>query len=77
MSRKRRLKELSSKYGLGDFDVKRYHMAPKSGGKSDNFDLTMDEQGNLELPTVLAETGSELNSIYWNDLVFGIDVNIS
>ena len=58
------MKELSSKYGLGDFDVKRYHTAPKSGGKSDNFDLTMDEQGNLELPTVLAETGSELNSIY-------------
>ena len=29
------LKDLSSKYGLGDFDVNLYHMAPKSGGKSD------------------------------------------
>lgn len=29
------LKKLSCKYGLGDFDVKLYHMAPKSGGKSD------------------------------------------
>ena len=25
------LKEFSSKYGLGDFDVELYHMAPKSG----------------------------------------------
>ena len=38
------LKDLSSNYGLGDFDVKLYHMAPKSGGKSDNFGLTTDEQ---------------------------------
>ena len=28
------LKELSSKYGLRDFDVKLYYMAPKTGGKS-------------------------------------------
>ncbi|RMX57890.1 hypothetical protein pdam_00006709 [Pocillopora damicornis] len=27
------LKELSNKYGLGDFDVKLYHMAPKSEGR--------------------------------------------
>ncbi|PFX14849.1 Sushi, von Willebrand factor type A, EGF and pentraxin domain-containing protein 1 [Stylophora pistillata] len=40
-------KELSGKYGLGDFDVKLYHMAPKSGGKSDNFALTTDEQKNF------------------------------
>ena len=44
------LKELSSTYGLGDFDVKLYHKAPKSGGKSDNFALTTDEPCNLELP---------------------------
>ena len=30
------LEELSSKYGPRDFDVKLYHIAPKSGGKSDN-----------------------------------------
>ena len=45
------LKELSSTYGLGDFDVKLYHKAPKSGGKSDNFALTTDEPCNLELRT--------------------------
>ena len=38
------LKNLSSNYGLGDFDVKLYHMAPKSGGKSDTFALATDEQ---------------------------------
>ena len=71
------LKELSSKYGLRDFDMKLYHMAPKSGGKNVNFVLATDEQWNLELPTILAGTGSELNSMYWNGLVVGIDINIS
>ena len=66
------LKELSSTYGLGDFDVKLYHKAPKSGGKSDNFALTTDEPWNLELPTILSGTGSELNSMYWDGLVFCI-----
>ena len=37
----------------------------------------MDEQWNLELPTLLAGRGNELNSIYWNGLVFGIDINLS
>ena len=60
------LKELSRKYGLRDFDVKLYRMAPKSGGKSVNFALTTDEQWNLELPTMMAGTGSELNSMYGN-----------
>ena len=57
--------------------MKLYHMAPKSGGKSDYLALTTDEQWNLELPTILAGTGSALNSMYWNGLVFRIDVNIS
>ncbi|PFX30018.1 hypothetical protein AWC38_SpisGene5235 [Stylophora pistillata] len=48
-------------------------MAPKSGGKSDNFSLTTAEQWNLELPTMLAGTGS----MYWSGLVFGIGINIS
>lgn len=52
-------------------------MVPKSGGKSDNFAVTTDEQWNLELLTILAGTEGELNSIYWNGLVFGIDINIS
>ena len=52
-------------------------MAPKSGGKSDNFALTTDEQWNLELPIMLAGTESELNSMYLNDLVFSSDINIS
>ena len=57
--------------------MKLYHMAPKSGGKNVNFVLATDEQWNLELPTILAGTGSELNSMYWNGLVVGIDINIS
>ena len=56
--------------------MKLYHMTLKSGGKSDNFAFTTDEQWNLELPIILAGTGSELNSMYWNSLVFGIDINI-
>ena len=34
------LKELIIKYDLGDFDIKLYRMAPKPGGKSDNFAVT-------------------------------------
>lgn len=72
------LKELSSKYGLGDFDVKLYNAlaAPKSGGKSDNFALTTADQWNLELP-FSAGIGSELNSMYWSGFVFGVGINIS
>ena len=44
--------------------MKLYHMVPKSGGKSNNVALTTDEQRNLELPTILAGTGGELNSMY-------------
>jgi len=47
------LKELASKYGLGDFDTKVYRMAPKPGRKSDNFAITTDDQWKLELPSVL------------------------
>ena len=58
------LKELASKYGLGDFDIKVYRMAPKPGGKSDNFAITTDDQWKLELPSMLDDTGSEMNSMY-------------
>jgi len=58
------LKELASKYGLGDFDIKVYRMAPKPGGKSDNFAITTDDQWNLELPSMLDDIGSEMNSMY-------------
>ena len=71
------LKELSSKYGLGDFEVKLYQSAPKTEGKSNNFALTTDEQRNLELPTMLAGTGSESKNMYRHGLVFGIDINLS
>ena len=47
------LKELTIKYGLGDFDIKLYRMVPKPGGKSDNFATTTDEQWKLELPSML------------------------
>ena len=57
-------KELSIKYGLGDFDIKLYRMAPKAGGKSDNFVITTDDQWKLELPSMLDYSGSEMNSMY-------------
>ena len=57
--------------------MKLHHMAPKSGEKRHNFALTSNERWNLELPTILAGTGSELNSMCWNGLVFCIDINIS
>ena len=57
--------------------MKLYPMAPKSGGKSNNFALTTNEQWDLELPTILAGTGSELNSMFWYGWVFGIDINVS
>ena len=34
------LKELSPKYGLGEFEIKIYHMLPKPGGQSNNFAVT-------------------------------------
>ena len=58
------LKELASNYGLGDFNIKVYRMAPKPGGKSDNFAITTDDQWKLELPSMLDDTGSEMNSMY-------------
>ena len=39
-------------------------MAPKAGGKSDNFAITTDDQWKLELASLLDDTGSEMNSVY-------------
>jgi len=58
------LKELARKFGLGDFDIKVFPMAPKAGGKSDNFAITTDDQWKLQLPSLLDGTGSEMNSMY-------------
>jgi len=58
------LKELARKFGLGDFDIKVFRMAPKAGGKSVNFAITTDDQWKLELPSLLDGTGSEMNSMY-------------
>ena len=52
------------KYGLGDFDIKLYRMAPKPGEKSDNFAITKDGHWKLELPSMLDDSGSEMNSMY-------------
>jgi len=54
------LKELVRKFGLGDFDIKVFRMTPKTGGKSDNFAITTDDQWKLELPSLLDGTGSEI-----------------
>ena len=50
------LKELTIKYGLGDFDIKLYRMAPKPGGESDikpiNWQLTNGQNFNWQLTFV-------------------------
>ena len=57
------LKDLSRKFGLCDFDIRVFRMAPKAGGKSGNFAITTDDLWKLELPSLLDGTGSEMNSI--------------
>ena len=59
-----KLQKSSIKYGLGDFEIKLYRMAPKLGRKSDNFTITTDDQWKLELPSMLDDSGSEMNSMY-------------
>ena len=54
------LRELAIKFGLGEFDLKLYRMAPKQGGRSENFAIITDGQWKMELPSLLEETGSEL-----------------
>ena len=54
------LRELAIKFGLGEFDLKLYHMAPTQGGRSENFAIITDGQWKMELPSLLEETGSEL-----------------
>ena len=72
------LKELTIKYGLGDFDMKLYRMAPKPGVKSDNFAITTDDQWKLELGSMLDDSGSEMNSILSACVFFSCSgVNIS
>ena len=56
------LKELTIKYGLGDFDIDFQDFV--SGGKSDNFAITTHDQWKLELPSMLDDSGSEMNSMY-------------
>jgi len=58
------LKEFARKFGLGGFEITVFRMAPKAGGKSDNFAITTDDQWKLELPSLLDVTGSEMNSMY-------------
>ena len=40
-------------------------LAPKAGGRSDDFAITTDDQWKLELPSFLDSTGSEMNSTYY------------
>jgi len=58
------LKEVARKFGLGDFDIKVLRIAPKAGGKSDNFAINTGDQWKLELPSLLDDTESEMNSMY-------------
>ena len=59
------LEELRIKYGgLGDFDKELYRMTPKPGGKSDNFSITTEDRWKLELPSMLDDSVSEMNSMY-------------
>ena len=43
--------------------MKLYRMAPKPVGKSDNFAITTDDRWKLELPSMLDDSGSEMNSM--------------
>ena len=42
------LKELARKFGLGDFDIKVLRMAPKAGGKGDNFAINTSGSWNYQ-----------------------------
>ena len=53
------LRELAMKFGLGEFDLKLYRMAPKQGGRSENFAIITDGEWKMELASLLEETGSE------------------
>ena len=57
------LRELAMKFGLGEFDLKLYRMAPKQGGRSENFAIITNGQWKMELPSLLEETGSALNGM--------------
>jgi len=50
------LKELATKFGFGNFDIKVFRMAPKAGGKSNNFSINTDDEWKLELPSLLDGT---------------------
>ena len=53
-------------------------MAPKAGGKSDNFAINTDDQSKLELPSMLDGTGSEMNSMYSKCIaIWYIDINMN
>jgi len=55
------LKELSKKYGLGQFDLKIYRLHNASG-KVEHYDITTDAQFKFELPNLICEDStSELN----------------
>lgn len=55
------LKQLSTKYGLGLFDLKLYRLS-KVGGKVENFDITTDAQFKFEFPNMISDhEPSELN----------------
>ena len=54
------LRELAMKFGFGEFNLKLYRMAPKQGGRSENFSIITDGQWKIKLPSLLKETGSEL-----------------
>ena len=50
------------------FWIKIYRMAPKLGGKRDNFAITTDEQRKLEFPSMMDGTIKEMNSMYFSAL---------
>ena len=52
-------------------------MALKLSGKSDNFAITTDDQWKLELPSMLDDSGSKMNSMYPCVFVIRIGINIS
>ena len=51
------IKDRSERFGLGSFELKLYRLC-KVGGKTENYAIVTTEQWQLELPSLVAETGA-------------------
>ena len=59
------LKELATKHGVGNYELKLYRMSKGIGGKTANFVITTDGQWQLELLIMLAEETQQQTKRYF------------